>query len=56
LLAALLSSDNSLGGLCDSLDYESSAIRYPEPGDIVLGISLIISVRYSIAYGNPYST
>jgi hypothetical protein len=55
LLAALLSPDSSLGGLCDSLDYESSAIRYPEPGDIVLGVSLIISVRYSIAFGNPYS-
>ena len=56
LLSALLNPDSSLGGLCDGLDYESSAIRYPEPGDIVLGISLIISVRYSIAYGNPYSS
>jgi hypothetical protein len=55
LLSALLNPDSSLGGLCDGLDYESSAIRYPEPGDIVLGISLIISVRYSIAFGNPYS-
>jgi hypothetical protein len=56
LLSALLNPDSSLGGLCDGLDYESSAIRYPEPGDIVLGISLIVSVRYSIAYGNPYSS
>jgi len=56
LLSALLHPDSSLGGLCDGLEYESSAIRYPEPGDIVLGISLIVSVRYSIAYGNPYST
>lgn len=55
LLSALMNPDGSLGGLCDSLDYESSAIRYPEPGDIVLGVSLIISVRYAIAYGNPYS-
>ena len=56
LLSALLHPDSSLGGLCDGLEYESSAIRYPEPGDIVLGISLIVSVRYSIAYGNPYSS
>ncbi len=56
LLSALLNPESSLGGLCDGLDYESSAIRYPEPGDIVLGISLIVSVRYSIAYGNPYSS
>ena len=56
LLSALINPDSSLGGLCDGLDYESSAIRYPEPGDIVLGISLIVSVRYSIAYGNPYSS
>ena len=56
LLSALLNPDSSFGGLCDGLDYESSAIRYPEPGDIVLGISLIVSVRYSIAYGNPYSS
>ena len=56
LLSTLLHPDSSLGGLCDGLDYESSAIRYPEPGDIVLGISVIVSVRYSIAYGNPYST
>ena len=55
LLSVLLNPDGSLGGLCDSVDYESSAIRYPEPGDIVLGISLILSVRYSIAYGNPYA-
>ena len=55
LLSVLLNPDSHLGGLCDALDYESSAIRYPEPGDIVLGISLILSVRYSIAYGNPYS-
>ena len=55
LLLVLLNPDSHLGGLCDALDYESSAIRYPEPGDIVLGISLILSVRYSIAYGNPYS-
>jgi len=56
LLSALLNPESSLGGLCDGFDYESSAIRYPEPGDIVLGISLIVSVRYSIAYGNPYSS
>jgi hypothetical protein len=55
LLSALMNTDGSLGGLCDTIDYESSAIRYPEPGDIVLGISLILSVRYSIAYGNPYA-
>jgi hypothetical protein len=55
LLSALMNPDGSLGGLCDTIDYESSAIRYPEPGDIVLGISLILSVRYSIAYGNPYA-
>ena len=55
LLSVLLNPDGSLGGLCDSVDYESSAIRYPEPGDIVLGVSVIISVRYSIAFGNPYS-
>lgn len=54
LLYALMSPDSNLGGLCDSLDYESSAIRYPEPGDIVLGVSVILSVRYSIAFGNPY--
>ena len=54
LIYSLFSPDSTLGGLCDSLDYESSAIRYPEPGDIVLGVSLIISVRYSIAFGNPY--
>jgi hypothetical protein len=55
LLSALMNPDSSLGGLCDSLDYESSAIRYPEPGDIVLGVSVVLSVRYSIAFGNPYS-
>ena len=54
LLSALMNPDSNLGGLCDSLDYESSAIRYPEPGDIVLGVSVILSVRYSIAFGNPY--
>ena len=54
LIFSLLSPDSTLGGLCDSLDYESSAIRYPEPGDIVLGVYVIVSVRYSIAFGNPY--
>jgi hypothetical protein len=54
LIATLLSPDSTLGGLCDSIDYESSAIRYPEPGDIVLGVSVVLSIRYSIAFGNPY--
>jgi hypothetical protein len=55
LISTLFTPDSNLGGLCDSLDYESSAIRYPEPGDIVLGVSVVLSVRYSIAFGNPYS-
>jgi hypothetical protein len=55
LIAALLMPDMTLGGLCNAIEYESSAIRYPEPGEIVLGVSVMFSVRYSIALGNPYS-
>lgn len=55
LVAAMISTDVSLGGLCDGLEYESSTINYPEPGDITFGITLTFTVRYSVALGDPFN-
>ena len=55
LLAALLGDDCTLGGLCDGIEYESSTINYPDPGDITFATSLVFTVRYSVALGDPYN-
>lgn len=55
LLAAFCSTDLTLGGLCDGLEYDGSTITYPEPGEQIVGVTLNFSIRYSVALGNPFS-
>lgn len=55
ILAAIVGTDRTLGGLCDGIEYESSSINYPDPGDIVFGVSLTFTVLYSVALGDPFT-
>jgi hypothetical protein len=55
ILAAIVGTDRTLGGLCDGIEYESSTINYPDPGDIVFGVSLVFTVLYSVALGDPFN-
>ncbi len=55
ILAAMVSSDRTLGGICDGIEYENSTINYPDPGEITAGVALTFTVLYSVALGDPFN-
>lgn len=55
ILAAIITDDRTLGGLCDGIEYESSTINYPDAGEITFGIALTFTVLYSVALGDPFN-
>lgn len=55
ILAAIVGTDRTLGGLCHGIEYESSTIDYPNPGDLVFGVSLTFTVQYTVALGDPFN-
>ena len=55
ILAAIVGTDRTLGGLCHGIEYESSAIDYPNPGDLIFSVGLVFTVYYNVALGDPFS-
>lgn len=55
LIATATGSDRTLGGLCDDIAYTSGTIYYPEEGSDIIGVDLVLAVRWSHRIGDPYS-
>ena len=55
ILVALLGTDRTLGGLCDGIEYESSTLDYPAPGDVIFGVMMTFTILYSVALGDPFN-
>lgn len=55
ILVALLGTDRTLGGLCDGIEYESSTIDYPAPGNVIFGVMMTFTILYSVALGDPFN-
>lgn len=55
ILAAIVGTDRTLGGLCHGIEYESSTINYPDPGDLIYAVSLSFSILYTVALGDPFN-
>lgn len=55
ILAAMVGTDRTLGGLCDGIEYENSTINYPAPGDVIFGVMMTFTVLYSVALGDPFN-
>ena len=55
ILAALVGTDLTLGGLCHGIEYESSTINYPDPGYQIYSVTLIFTVKYTVALGDPFN-
>lgn len=55
LIATATGSDRTLKGLCEDIAYTGGTIYYPEEGSDIIGVDLILAVRWSHAVGDPYS-
>lgn len=55
LIATATGSDRTLDGLCEDIAYTGGTIYYPEEGSDIIGVDLILAVRWSHAVGDPYS-
>ncbi len=55
LIATTTGSDRTLDGLCEDIAYTGGTIYYPEEGSDIIGVDLILAVRWSHAVGDPYS-
>lgn len=56
LIAAAIGTDSSLGGLAESVRYQSSQIDYPEAGgDWIIAVDMSLEINYEIVLGNPYN-
>lgn len=49
------STDPTLGGLALSIQYAGAEIEYPQPGSSILGVAVIISIRYQFKTDDPFS-
>jgi len=47
--------DRTLNGLCEDIAYTGGTIYYPEEGSDIIGVDLVLAVRWSHAVGDPYS-
>lgn len=55
LIATATGSDRTLGGLCEDIAYTGGTIYYPEEGSDIIGVDLVLAVRWSHAVGDPYT-
>lgn len=55
LIATATSNDRTLGGLCDDIAYTAGTIYYPEEGSDIIGVDLVLAVRWSHRIGDPYT-
>lgn len=52
-ISGLIGADPTLGGLAESIVYESSDLVYPEPTGIAVGVTVQFRVTYRTLFGNP---
>ncbi len=53
LIAGATSGDRTLGGLADGVRYAGTTIYYPEPGSDVIGVDIVLEVRWRHDLGDP---
>ena len=55
LIAEATGADRTLGGLAEDVAYTGGTIYYPEEGSDIIGVDLVLAVRWSHRIGDPYS-
>lgn len=55
LIATATGTDRTLGGLAEDVAYAGGTIYYPEEGSDIIGVDLVLAVRWSHRIGDPYS-
>lgn len=53
LIAGATGGDRTLGGLADDVRYAGTTIYYPEPGSDIIGVDLVLEVRWRHDLGDP---
>lgn len=55
LIRAATGGDRTLGGLADDVAYKATTLYYPEPGSDIIGVDLMLEVRWRHDVGDPYT-
>lgn len=55
LITEATGSDRTLGGIAEDIAYTGATIYYPDEGSDVIGVDLVLAVRWSHKIGDPYS-
>jgi len=55
LIQAATSEDNTLGGLCRSIEYVESEFIYPEDGAQEIEVYAVFNVTYQFKIGDPFT-
>ncbi|WP_240724592.1 hypothetical protein [Halomonas borealis] len=55
LISAATGGDRTLDGLADDVRYAGTTLYYPEPGSDILGIDLVLEVRWRHDLGDPFT-
>ncbi|CAM0557100.1 hypothetical protein EHLJMEHL_02188 [Vreelandella titanicae] len=55
LIATATGDDRTLDGLCEDIAYTGGTVYYPEEGSDIIGVDLVLAVRWSHAVGDPYT-
>ncbi len=53
LITAATGGDRTLGGLADDVRYAGTTLYYPEPGSDIIGVDLVLEVRWRHDLGDP---
>ena len=53
--AAIDKTDLTLDGLARSVQYAGSEIEYPQPGSGIIGVTVVIAIRYQFNSDDPYT-
>lgn len=56
LIQAATSGDNTLGGLCRSIEYQQSEFVYPDDGTREIEVLAAFKIVYQFAIGDPFTT
>lgn len=55
LIVSTIGGDRTLGGLVDEIRYSGTNLYYPEPGSDIIGVDLVIEVRWRHDVGDPFT-
>jgi len=53
LITAATGGDRTLGGLADDVRYAGTTLYYPEPGSDIIGVDIVLEVRWRHDLGDP---